>query len=388
MSMSMSSYVFPVQTAFFIFLIIAMFLLIPWLIYGYRKDGFFSWSRFAVSFSFIFYIVAAYCLVILPFPTSRNTCAQQAADTVYYNLVPFAFVKDIMKETPIVWSQPSTYIGMIQGRAFLQILFNVLLLMPLGVYIRYFFQKRSYWKYALLGGFGLSLFFEITQVTGFYGFYNCPYRLFDVDDLMSNTSGAVLGFFAAPILLSLFPSRASIQAKSEQIMEQNRVFPIPQLLALIIDGVVVVFISNLLSIFSLSSANVINSAANTTIAMLIVLFFIPSVRDGKTPGSALMRFGYVHRQTGKPSMPSLFKRWLALYVPWLMFTMIRLVNDYAFVNNDSVLEPYKVWVSIGMIGLYMLMFGALFIHVILVLFSRGSRSFYCDHVSNIRASRK
>jgi putative membrane protein len=27
-----------------------------------------------------------------------------------------------------------------------------------------------------------------------FGFFECPYRLFDVDDLMLNTSGAVLGF--------------------------------------------------------------------------------------------------------------------------------------------------------------------------------------------------
>jgi glycopeptide antibiotics resistance protein len=384
----MSPYVFPVQTAFFIFVLIAMFLLVPWLIYGYRKDGFFSWSRFGVSFSFIFYLLAAYCLVILPFPTTRNTCAQQAADTVYYNLVPFTFVKDIMKETPIVWSQPASYIGMIQGRAFLQVLFNVMLLMPLGVYIRYFWQKRSYWKQALLSGFGLSLFFEITQITGFYGFYDCPYRLFDVDDLLLNTSGTVLGFFAAPILLALFPSRASIQAKSEQILEQNKVYPVPQLLALIIDGVVVVFLSNLMSIFNWSNTNVIVSTLNTVIAMLFVFFFIPSLRDGKTPGSALMRFRYVNRETGEPSSASLFKRLLALYAPWILVTVAQFITDYAFLNENAILEPYKVWISVGIFGLHMLILLVLFVHVMLVLFSRGKRSFYCDDVSKTRASRK
>ncbi|WP_063565867.1 VanZ family protein [Paenibacillus sp. O199] len=384
----MSPYVFPVQTAFFIFVLIAMFLLVPWLIYGYRKDGFFSWSRFGVSFSFIFYLLAAYCLVILPFPTTRNTCAQQAADTVYYNLVPFTFIKDIMKETPIVWSQPASYMGMIQGRAFLQVLFNVMLLMPLGVYIRYFWQKRSYWKQALLSGFGLSLFFEITQITGFYGFYDCPYRLFDVDDLLLNTSGTILGFFAAPILLALFPSRASIQAKSEQILEQNKVYPVPQLLALIIDGVVVVFLSNLMSIFNWSNTNVIVSTLNTAIAMLFVFFFIPSLRDGKTPGSALMRFRYVHRETGEPSSASLFKRLLALYAPWILVTVAQFITDYAFLNENVMLEPYKVWISVGIFGLHMLILLVLFVHVMLVLFSRGKRAFYCDDVSKTRASRK
>ncbi|PWW38011.1 MULTISPECIES: VanZ family protein [Paenibacillus] len=384
----MSPYVFPVQTAFFIFVLVAMFLLVPWLIYGYRKDGFFSWSRFGVSFSFIFYLLAAYCLVILPFPTTRNTCAQQAADTVYYNLVPFTFVKDIMKETPIVWSQPASYMGMIQGRAFLQVLFNVMLLMPLGVYIRYFWQKRTYWKQALLSGFGLSLFFEITQITGFYGYYDCPYRLFDVDDLLLNTSGTVLGFFAAPILLALFPSRASIQAKSELILEQNKVYPVPQLLALIIDGVVVVFLSNLMSIFNWSNTNVIVSTLNTAIAMLFVFFFIPSLRDGKTPGSALMRFRYVNRETGEPSSASLFKRLLALYAPWILVTVAQFINDYAFLNENVMLEPYKVWISVGIFGLHMLILLVLFVHVMLVLFSRGKRAFYCDDVSKTRASRK
>lgn len=32
------------------------------------------------------------------------------------------------------------------------------------------------------------------QGTGVFGFFKCLYRLFDVDDLMLNTSGAVLGF--------------------------------------------------------------------------------------------------------------------------------------------------------------------------------------------------
>ncbi|MGQ8873199.1 VanZ family protein [Paenibacillus sp. TSA_86.1] len=383
----MSSYVFPIQTAFIIFVIASMFLLVPWLIYGYRKDGFFSWSRFAVSFSFIFFLMAAYCLVILPLPATRNTCAGHTANAVYYNLKPFMFVKDIMKETPIIWSQPSTWINMIKGRAFLQVLFNVLLLMPLGVYIRYFWQKRAFWKHALVAGFGLSLFFEVTQLTGLYGFYDCPYRLFDVDDLMLNTSGAVIGFFAAPLLLALFPSRASIQAKSEQIVEQNRVYPVPQLLALLIDGIVVVVIANLMSIFTLTNA--IQDVLNTSTAMVIVLFFIPWVRNGVTPGSAVLRFRYVDRQSGKPTLPSLLKRFIAIYAPWLLLTIIQLVSKYAYPNyRDDIIQPYFVWISLGISVVYFLVYIILFIHVVFVIFSGGKRSFYFDEVSRTRASRK
>ncbi|MGO4529039.1 VanZ family protein [Paenibacillus sp. 2TAF8] len=383
----MSSYVFPIQTAFIIFVIASLFLLVPWLIYGYRKDGFFSWSRFAVSFSFIFFLLAAYCLVILPLPTTRNTCAGHAANAVYYNLTPFMFVKDILKETPIIWSQPSTWINMIKGRAFLQVLFNVLLLMPLGVYIRYFWQKRAFWKHALVAGFGLSLFFEVTQLTGLYGYYSCPYRLFDVDDLMLNTSGAVIGFFAAPLLLALFPSRASIQAKSEQIVEQNRVYPVPQLLALLIDGIVVTIIDIIMSIFTAS--NDIQDAINTSTAMVIVLFFIPWVRNGVTPGSAVLRFRYVNRQSGVPTLPTLLKRFIAIYAPWLLITIIQLVSNYAYPNyQDDVLNSYLVWIFLSLNLMSFLVYIILFIHVVVVIFSGGKRSFYFDEVSRTRASRK
>ncbi|SCY82817.1 Glycopeptide antibiotics resistance protein [Paenibacillus polysaccharolyticus] len=383
----MSSYVFPIQTAFIIFVIASMFLLVPWLIYGYRKDGFFSWSRFVVSFSFIFFLMAAYCLVILPLPATRNNCAGHAANAVYYNLQPFMFVKDIMRETPIIWSQPSTWINMIKGRAFLQVLFNVLLLIPLGVYIRYFWQKRAFWKHAFVAGFGLSLFFEVTQLTGLYGYFSCPYRLFDVDDLMLNTSGAVIGFFTAPLVLALFPSRESIQAKSEQIVEQNRVYPVPQLLALLIDGIVVVIIANLMSIFTLT--NDIQDVINTSTAMVIVLFFIPWVQSGVTPGSAVLRFRYVDRQTGTSTLSTLLKRLIAIYAPWLLLTVIQLVSKYAYPNyRDDVIQPYLVWISLGISIVYFLVYIILFIHVLVVIFSGGKRSFYFDEVSRTRASRK
>lgn len=383
----MSSYVFPIQTAFIIFVIASMFLLVPWLIYGYRKDGFFSWSRFAVSFSFIFFLMAAYCLVILPLPATRNNCAGHAGNAVYYNLQPFMFVKDIMKETPIIWSQPSTWINMIKGRAFLQVLFNVLLLMPLGVYIRYFWQKRAFWKHAFVAGFGLSLFFEVTQLTGLYGYFDCPYRLFDVDDLMLNTSGTVIGFFAAPLLLALFPSHESIRAKSEQIVEQNRVYPVPQLLALLIDGIAVVIISNFMSIFTLS--NDIQDVLNTSTAIVIVLFFIPWVRNGVTLGSAVLRFRYVDRQTGMPTLRALLKRFIAIYAPWFVLTVIQLVSQYASPNyQDDVLNSYLVWIFLGINFLVFLVYFVLFIHVLVVIFSGGKRSFYFDEASHTRASRK
>ena len=50
---------------------------------------------------------------------------------------------------------------------------------------------------ALLFGAALSLGVELTQLTGLWGLYPCAYRQFDVDDLILNVAGVLIGFLAA-----------------------------------------------------------------------------------------------------------------------------------------------------------------------------------------------
>lgn len=47
--------------------------------------------------------------------------------------------------------------------------------------------------HALAYGLGLSLFIELSQITGLWGLYPCPYRTFDVTDLILNPTGVILG---------------------------------------------------------------------------------------------------------------------------------------------------------------------------------------------------
>ena len=65
----------------------------------------------------------------------------------------------------------------------------MLLLVPLGMYLRYYF-RRTWWQTLAIGVL-VTLSFETTQLTGLWGLYEHPYRLFDVDDLMMNTLGAM-----------------------------------------------------------------------------------------------------------------------------------------------------------------------------------------------------
>lgn len=191
----MSTYTDSILIAFFITIILSFVLFIPWLIYTYRKYGYLSMSKTIIMFSFIFYFLSALCLVLLPFPFTRDTCSLQSADTVHTNLRLFQFVEDILKDSGVVITNPSTWLAMTKQQAFFQAFFNFLLLMPFGVYLRYFLKERRCWKRAFLISFLLTLFYEVTQRTGIYGIFNCAYRIFDVDDLLLNSVGALLGFF-------------------------------------------------------------------------------------------------------------------------------------------------------------------------------------------------
>lgn len=76
----------------------------------------------------------------------------------------------------------------------LQLLLNVLLFIPLGLLLRY--RWSIGFTAALYISFGVSLTIELTQLTGFWGLYGCSVRTFDVEDLLANTVGGVLGWAA------------------------------------------------------------------------------------------------------------------------------------------------------------------------------------------------
>ena|GEM_PF-4075623 len=72
---------------------------------------------------------------------------------------------------------------------------------------------KANWEKALTLSFLLSLFFELTQLTGLYCFYATPFRLFDVDDLIRNTAGGMAGYFLSRYFTFFLPSREDIDKR-------------------------------------------------------------------------------------------------------------------------------------------------------------------------------
>lgn len=209
------NYLSTISFALITFLTLAFIFSIPYMLYQYFKYGSIEKFKTLIFASFIFYLICAYYLVILPLPSIKNL---EKIKGPYTQLELFNFIKDFFKYTVLEISNIKTYLPALKQNVVLQPLFNILLTVPFGIYIRFYKGNKKY-LYVIILTFLLSLFYEITQLTGLYYIYPHPYRLFDVDDLLLNTLGGVLGYFLARYLLKFIPS---IDELKERAFENSK----------------------------------------------------------------------------------------------------------------------------------------------------------------------
>lgn len=203
----MSAYVEPIKQAVVFFPFIAMLFTFPYMVWQYRKYGSILVLRTVVVYSFILYMMCAYFLTILPLP-SIDSVAKLTTPTM--QLVPFRELVDFFQKSGLNLAQPATYLTAIKSHNFICISMNILMLLPFGIYMRYYFRRRL-WQTVLLA-LGVSLVFELTQLSGLFFIYPRPYRLCDVDDLITNTLGGYLGYLVAPLFMRALPSAERLDA--------------------------------------------------------------------------------------------------------------------------------------------------------------------------------
>jgi len=185
----MNPYIRNITTAAILFPLIAIALTLPMVWFHYRRYGRLHGGRAIMLYAFIFYCICALFLILLPLPhITDDFCTTHK---YLPRLKPFTFIKDIQRD----FDEGISFKELLRNDAFRVTAFNVLLLFPLGYFLRYLFAMR-FWPAAFII-FGTTLFFEVTQLTGIYGIYPCAYRFFEVDDLMTNTTGGLLGFWIA-----------------------------------------------------------------------------------------------------------------------------------------------------------------------------------------------
>ena len=202
-------YITAIKIAILVFPVLALVLTLPYIIVQYFKYGSVSFLRSLILFTFIFYMLCAYFLVIMPLPHRYEVGPGREL-----NLVPFKFVEKFRAETVLNIHDSSTYVAALRQECLYVVLFNILLTMPFGMYMKYYFRRNFITTTFLT--FCLSAFFEFTQYTGLYFIYQGSYRICDVDDLIQNTLGGMLGYMVMCILRCILPlpNRESIDKKA------------------------------------------------------------------------------------------------------------------------------------------------------------------------------
>jgi glycopeptide antibiotics resistance protein len=325
----MNAYFLPINTAAWQFPIIAALLTLPYAIYSYRKYGAISAYRSVVLFSGLFYLQCVFYLVALPLPDPQKVAAMTGP---YAELIPFKNVYEFIVKSSFDITRASTWLVALREPYFLEPLFNLALTLPFGIYLAYYF-KCSLKKVALFA-FLLSLFCELTQLTGLFFLYARPYRLFDINDLMLNTLGGICGYFVYTRFLKMLPSKRSMDEKS--VERSKRVGFTRRLLALAIDSLCVSIISTRLS-------SVIGCDSFYIYAPVFFAYYLAFAYPlrGKTPGKIVVKIRIEALAAGSSRTP--------LCVRYITRNAFVLAFQLVLRLNYRIIEPqYRIFVLIAL----------------------------------------
>ena len=327
------SYMSIIITSVLFFPIIAFLITLPYIIYNYNKFGSILLIRTILIYIFVLYLLSAYFLIIMPLPkieSVRNL-------TTKVQLIPFDLLRNIIRTVHFDYKDISTYAQIFKNAYVYQTIYNFLLMVPFGMFLRYYFKCR--FKKVVLFTFMLSLFFELTQLTGLYFIYPHAYRLFDVDDLIVNTIGGMFGYLITPIFTKLLPTREELDLKSYK--KGSKVSSTKRIITFIIDiTIAIAFV-----VIELGVGYLFNYSYNYLlyifISLLIFFNIIPLITRGKTIGYCITNIVVKDKSGEDVKRYKLFFRNIIfsyIYIPmhYYLYLLFKLVNSVAKKNYSSL----------------------------------------------------
>lgn len=159
-----------------------VWIIVGFVIYSVNKKNGRKISNKAEWLLFIFYlyIVCVLTLTVIPMPFNRLEDSEGGI-----NIVPLVNTI-INSERAIKW--PNFPFA---RHTFQNVIGNIILFIPLGIFVPFFSYKYRSLPHVIVLAFICSCSIEITQlIERFFGIY----RFVDIDDVILNTTGAILGF--------------------------------------------------------------------------------------------------------------------------------------------------------------------------------------------------
>lgn len=315
----MSVWLTEAQYAFAFFGLFALLLIAPWVRLQYRRFGRFRGWPAVVSTAIVLYGCALIAFTMFPLPDTTTAYCARHAGRSYWQLTPLASLDDVSAH-----SQGHTLAQTLTSGVLLQVVMNVILFIPLGFLLAYRW-RQSWWR-AVLAAFGLSLAIELTQGTGLWGLVECPYRLADVDDLITNTVGGLVGWLLGRWLGRLLPDPIPHAVPDLDPPSMGR-----RALAVVVD--LITYLTVLLGLLVLdeqlaeapdrgTTPFILLSGAVSLLAFVVLPAVLPS-RAG--PGGLSVDVVLTSTAGGRAPRWSLLVRWAVRWLPYVLFGLLGFV---------------------------------------------------------------
>lgn len=334
----LTRYYGPIQQAVVFFPLIAGFFTLPYLLHEYRKYGAILFLRTLMAYSFILYMMCAYFLIILPLPPVEDVANYTSP---WLQLKPFNELLDVFRELRDDLAEHASVKEIVKNSALFQIVFNILLTVPFGIYLRYFFKASR--KKTVILTLALSLFYELTQLSGLYFIYPRPYRLADVDDLITNTLGGYLGYLIAPKITAFLPSADRMKEvayqRSEHVSILRRMFA-AALDCLILEVLFFVVMINVLPLLPSLGEKPLSVFLAVLLlfgfyTLFVMLYFgvLEWLMGGRSPGKLFFHLKLIDTRTGgRPKLWQYLVRYgffylLVVPLPFLALLMFFVQDD-------------------------------------------------------------
>ncbi|SEJ66727.1 VanZ family protein [Demequina mangrovi] len=203
---------------------------------------------------------------------------------------------------------------------------NVLLFVPFGLFL----HQVARWRVGRIAfvSAGTSLAIELTQGTGVFGMYPCPYRTLDLGDVLLNTAGGTLGALASVLLArASFASPVPVPDLDPPTRTRRAVAVLADVV--LVAGLTLASAATVQAVIARSATleraqevvgapwieitiDVLAAAAATLLPMLLT-------RDRATPGELLLNVAPARLGSADPPPAGrLIARWATRWLPWAL----------------------------------------------------------------------
>lgn len=296
-----------------------LFVLLPLLTHyiRHRRRGTPNPVRLLSFYSMILYVLISWYFVILPLPSEAWLATIQPAGA---NWLPFSYFRELSEETGFDIMERATYFSAIGSSFALQYWFNILLMLPLGMYMRYLYKLDA--KRTALVCCMSTLLFELSQLTGVFFLYSKAYRSFDVDDLLCNFAGGMIGYW---LMGKLEPLVERIEVKAATVYRKGNCISIFRRLgAQLIDANIVWGLDRMIRVICGKDPLLRNvyTTADFVAKMFVYTALCTLLLNGATIGKRLLRFRVCRADGARAPVWRLILRYFILYNSLFLFVLI------------------------------------------------------------------